>query len=87
MILHAATSTANSIESASADLKIKDPDRKVLSADSIHDYINSNSIDYIMSVFRKINTEIIEMARLKGTTHDVAIDFHDIPFSCNFNSP
>ncbi len=80
VILHAATSTANSIESASADLKRKNPDTKILSADSIHDYINSNSIDYIMSAFRKINTEIIEMAQLKETTHDVAIDFHDIPY-------
>jgi len=51
VILHAATSTANSIESASADLKRKNPDMKILSADSIHDYINSNSIDYIMSSF------------------------------------
>jgi hypothetical protein len=80
VILHAATSTANSIESASANLKRKNPDMKILSADSIHDYINSNSIDYIMSSFRQINSEIIEMARLKGTTQDVAIDFHDVPY-------
>lgn len=80
VILHAATSTANSIESASNDLKRKNPDIKILSADSIHDYINSNSIDYIMSSFRQINAEITEMSRLKGTTQDIAIDFHDIPY-------
>ncbi len=50
------------------------------SADSIHDYINSNSIDYVMSAFRQINAEIIELANLKGTAHDIAIDFHDIPY-------
>ena len=87
VILHAATSTSNSIESARADLKIKNPDRKVLSADSIHDYINSNSIDYIMSAFRQINTEIIEMRHLKGTIQDVAIDFHDVPYYGDKNTP
>lgn len=80
VILHAATSTANSIESASDNLKRKNPEMKILSADSIHDYINSNSIDYIMSSFRQINAEITETARLKGTTQDIAIDFHDIPY-------
>lgn len=87
VMLHAATSTTTSIESASTDLKIKNPDKKVPSADSIHDYINSNSIDYITSAFRQINTEIIEMAQLKGTTHDTAIDFHDVPYYGNKNTP
>ncbi len=80
VILHAATSTTNSIESASDDLRIKNPDKAIPSGDTIHDYINSNSVDYIMSTFRKINTEIIDMAQLKGTTHDVAIDFHNVPY-------
>ncbi len=87
VILHAATSTTNSIESASADLKIKNPGKNILSADSIHDYINSNRIDYITFSFRQINTEIIEMAQLKGTTQDVAIDFHDIPYYGDKNTP
>jgi hypothetical protein len=80
VILHAATSVTNSLESASIDLRLKNPDKNIPSADSIHDYINSNSIDYIMSAFRHINTEIIELAHLSGTTHDIAIDFHDIPY-------
>jgi hypothetical protein len=33
-----------------------------------------------MSAFRHINTEIIELAHLSGTSHDIAIDFHDIPY-------
>lgn len=80
VILHAATSVTNSLESASIDLRLKNPDKNIPSSDSIHDYINSNSIDYIMSAFRQINTEIIELAHLRGTVHDIAIDFHDVPY-------
>ena len=80
VILHAATSVTNSLESASIDLRLKNPDKDVPSADSIHDYINSNSIEYIMSSFRQINTEIIELAHYRGTAHDVAIDFHDVSY-------
>ena len=87
VIFHAATSTTNSIESASIDLQIKNPDKKVQSGDSIHDYINSNSIDYIMSSFRQINNEIIHIANLKGTNQDAAIDFHDIPYYGDKDTP
>jgi len=52
----------------------------VPSADSIHSYINSNSVDYIISSFRKINDEIIRNVNLRGTYQDAAIDFHDIPY-------
>jgi len=87
VLLRAATSNTNSIESASNDLRIKTPNKNVPSADSIHDYINSNSIDYIMSSFRQINTEIIQHVNLKGTYQDAAIDFHDIPYYGDKNTP
>ncbi|VVB51544.1 Transposase DDE domain protein [uncultured archaeon] len=87
VLLRAATSTTNSIESASNDLRIKTHNKNVPSADSIHDYINSNSIDYLMSSFRLINTEIIQHANLKGTYQDAAIDFHDIPYYGDKNTP
>jgi hypothetical protein len=80
VLLRAATSTTNSIESASNDLRMKTPYKNVPSADSIHGYINSNSIDYMISSFRLINTEIIKHTNLKGTYQDAAIDFHDIPY-------
>jgi hypothetical protein len=80
VLLHAATSTTNSIESASIDLRMKTPNKNVPSADSVHGYINSNSIDYMISSFRQINTEIIKHTNLKGTYQDAAIDFHDIPY-------
>ena len=44
VLLRAATSSTNSIESASNDLRIKTPNKNVPSADSIHGYINSNSL-------------------------------------------
>lgn len=87
VLLRAATSNTNSIESASNDLRIKTPNKNVPSADSIHDYINSNSIDYMMSSFRQINTEIIQHVNLKGTYQDAAIDFHDIPYYGDKNTP
>lgn len=87
VLLHAATSTTNSIESASIDLRAKTPNKNVPSGDSIHGYINSNSLDHIMSSFRQINKEIIQLANLKGTHHDAAIDFHDIPYYGDKNTP
>jgi hypothetical protein len=87
VLLHAATSATNSIESASIDLRSKTPNRNVPSGDTIHGYINSNSIEYIMSSFRQINNEIIQLARLKGTHQDAAIDFHDIPYYGDKNTP
>ena len=87
VLLRAATSTTNSIESASNDLRIKTPNKNVPSADSIHDYINSNSIDYLMSSFRQINTEIIKHDNLKGTYQDAEIDFNDITYYGDINTP
>lgn len=87
VLLRAATSTTNSIESASIDLRMKTPNKNVPSADSIHGYINSNSIDYMISSFRQINTEIIKHTNLKGTYQDAAIDFHDIPYYGDKNTP
>ncbi len=80
VLLRAATSTSNSIESPSNDLRMKTPYKNVPSADCIHGYINSNSFDYMISSFRQINTEIIKHTNLKGTYQDAAIDFHDIPY-------
>jgi hypothetical protein len=87
VLLHAATSTTNSVESASNDLRMKTPNKNVPSGDSIHGYINTNSIDYIMSSFRQINTEITKLMNIKGTSHDAAIDFHDNPYYGDINTP
>lgn len=80
VLLYAATSTSNSPESASNDLKLRNPDKKIPSSDTINNYIKSNNIEYILSSFRKITQDVVKMLNLKGTTQDVAIDFHDIPY-------
>ena len=80
VLLHAATSTSNSLESASNDLKRKNPEAKIPSSDTIFNYVNCNNIEDILSSFRTINPEIFNMMELEGKVHDVAIDFHNVPF-------
>lgn len=52
VLLHAATSTSNSLESASNDLKRKNPEAKIPSSDTIFNYVNCNNIKDILSSFR-----------------------------------
>ena len=80
VLLHAATASTNSLESASNDLRSKIPNIRIPSADTIFNYIKYNSIDNILSSFRKINDEIFGMMNIKNKVHDIAIDFHDKPY-------
>lgn len=47
VLLHAATSPTNSLESASNDLKDKNPDLRIPSAATIFNYIKDNDIEDI----------------------------------------
>jgi hypothetical protein len=87
VLLHAATSSSNSLESASNDLRSKIPNVRIPSADTIFNYIKSNSIDDILSSFRKINNEIFEMMALKNNVHDIAVDFHDKAYYGSRDTP
>ena len=87
VLLHASTSSTNSLESASNDLKSKNPDLRIPSADTIFNYIKDNNIEDILSTFRKMNFEIFKMMKLENNVHDIAIDFHDIPFYGDKNTP
>jgi len=87
VLLHAATSTSDSLESASNDLKRKYPEAKIPSADTIFNYINCNKIEEILSSFRTINLETFKMMELEGKVHDIAIDFHHVPFYGDKNTP
>lgn len=87
VLLHAATSPTNSLESASNDLNEKNPDLRIPSADTIFNYIKDNNIEDILSAFRKMNWEIFKMMKLENTVHDIAIDFHDIPYYGDRNTP
>lgn len=80
ILLHAVTSSTNSLESASNDLKSKIPNIKIPSPYTIFNYIKNNSIVNILSSFRKINDEIFRMMDLKTNSNDIAVDFHDIPY-------
>ena len=57
VLLHAATSSTDSLESASNDLRSKLTDIKIPSADTIFNYIKPNSIENVLSSFRKINNK------------------------------
>lgn len=87
VLLHAATSSTNSLESASNDLKSKIPDVRIPSADTIFNYIKSNSIEYILSSFRKINNGIFRMRGLKNNVYDIAVDCHDIEYYGSRDTP
>lgn len=87
MLLHASTSSTNSLESASNDLKRKNPDLRIPSADTIFNYIKDNKIEDILSSFRNMNLEIFKMMKLENKIHDIAIDCHDIPYYGDENTP
>lgn len=87
VLLHAATSTSDSLESASNDLKRKYPEAKIPSADTIFNYIYCNKIEEILSSFRTINLETFKMMELESKVHDIAIDFHHVPFYGDKNTP
>jgi hypothetical protein len=87
VLLHAATSSTNSLESASNDLRSKIPNIRIPSADTIFNYIKPNSIENILSSFRKINCEVFRMIYLKNKVHDIAVDFHDISYYGTRDTP
>ncbi|MDD3246463.1 MAG: ISH3 family transposase [Methanosarcina sp.] len=87
VLLHAATSSSNSLESASNDLRSKIPNLRIPSADTIFNYIKSNSTEDVLSSFRKINNEIFEMMNLKNNVHDIAVDFHDKAYYGSRDTP
>ena len=87
VLLYAATSQTNSLESASKDVISKNPDLRIPSADTIFNYIKENKIEDILSSFRKMNSEIFKTMKLENYVHDIAIDCHDIPFYGDKNTP
>ena len=87
VLLHAATSSTDSLESASNDLQRKNPDSRIPSADTVFNYIKENKIEDILSSFRKMNLEIFKMMKLENNIHDIAVDFHDISYYGDKNTP
>lgn len=87
VLLHAATSSTDSLESASNDLQRKNPDLRIPSADTVFNYIKENKIEDILTSFRKMNLELFKMMKLENNIHDIAIDFHDISYYGDKNTP
>jgi IS4 transposase len=87
VLLFAHSSCGNSIESAVAELKRKNPEAKIPSADTIHNYIKTNKIDDIVSSFRKINREFLAITKIPATPQDAAADFHDVEYYGDRNTP
>jgi hypothetical protein len=80
VVLHAATSFSNSIEAAVQDLREMHPISRIPCADTVHTYIKWNGIDEMMSFFRKMNSEFIDMVNISDSPQDIAIDFHNIQY-------
>jgi len=87
VLLHAATSSTNSLESASNDLQRQNHDLRIPSADTIFNYIKENKIEDILYSFRKMNLNIFKIMKLENNIHDIAIDFHDISYYGDKNTP
>ena len=87
VLLHAATSVNNSLESASNDLKLKSSLSIIPSADTIFNYIKGNSIEDILSSYRAINSDLFKTMNIEDKVHDIAIDFHNVPYFGDENTP
>jgi len=87
VLLHAATSVNNSLESASNDLKLKSSLSKIPSSDTIFNYIKGNSIEDVLSSYRAINSNLFKTMNIEDKVHDIAIDFHNVPFYGDENTP
>ena len=80
VLLYASVSCSNSTEAAATDLRRKYPKAEIPSADTVHNYMKGNNIDHILSFFRNISSEFIDLINIPNKPQDVAIDFHDIGY-------
>ena len=59
VLIHASTSTANSIESAVQYLEEYYPDKKIMSADTAHIYVQDYQKDELLNSFAKVNSFLV----------------------------
>jgi hypothetical protein len=85
VISYAAASTANSVEAA--ELKRKQPDAVIPSADTIFRYLATNEVEDVLRVFRQINSELLAVTGMPKEPVDIAVDFHDCPYYGDKNDP
>jgi hypothetical protein len=87
VISYAATSTANSVEAAVAELKRKQPDAVIPSADTVFRYLATTAVDDVLSFFRHVNSELLAVTGMPKDPVDIAVDFHDCPYYGDKNDP
>ena len=80
VLIHASTSTANSIESAVQDLMVCFPDSKIPSADTVHSYLQDAHKNELLNSFTKMNSFFSDNSLIRDTAQTLAIDFHNIPY-------
>jgi len=80
VLIHASTSTANSIESAVQDMKVCFTDSKIPSADTIHNYLQDANKNDLLNSFANMNTYFIDNSLIRSTKQTLAIDFHNNPY-------
>ena len=80
VLLHAATSSSDSIESAVQDLQAMHPISRIPCADTVHTYMKESDIGEMLSFFRKMNSEFIDMVNISDSPQDIAMDFHNVQY-------
>ena len=86
VLLHAATSSSDSIEAAMQDLQAMHPISRIPCADTVHTYMKENDVGEMLSFFRKMNSEFIDMLDIDSSPQTVAMDFHTIPYYGDTNT-
>ena len=87
VISYAATSTANSIEAAVTELKRKQPEAIIPSADTVFKYLATNEVEDVLRGFRQINSVLLAVTGMPKEPVDFAVDFHDCPYYGDKNDP
>ena len=80
LLLHAATSSSDSVEAAVQDLQAMHPISRIPCADTVHTYMKENDVGEMLSFFRKMNSEFIDLLDIGSSPQTVAVDFHTIPY-------
>ena len=80
VVLHAATSSSDSVEASVQDLQAIHPNLRIPCADTVHTYMKENDVGEMLSFFRKMNSEFIDMINIGSSPQTIAIDFHNVPY-------
>ena len=80
VVLHAATSSSDAVVASVQDLREIHQISRIPCADTVHTYMKENGIGEMLSFFRKMNSEFVDMVDISSSPHSIAIDFHNVPY-------